>query len=327
MRGGGPMSTLVVPSEGCSLYDLVWANVPDGTPAKLEDLPWMRPTRVSNTADAITCPPENGMHVETFFGMPRRLRLVFTGEDITGVAQRPYGTNYALWQHPLTPYYQIKAGTEKLPVHPRAGLFGYRNWVGVLCEGDSDDSLRQRARTLQTYQERVRSSEYRKAKVLVAGWAMDNMKPRDFIWSLQPMVELEANQAVLLRAMIQVADMYCSDLRSRLMPVLGEKSARDAIIEAFYQQTEASFHMRFAELQQGTANQAQWVADLKRVALRLYDAATLDGFEQRDAEAIAAIITGRGYLLASFSGHSKVGKTAFELLQLPLPAKKDKTQP
>lgn len=328
MRGGGPMTTLVVPHADCSLYDLVWANVPDGFPARMDDLPWMRPTRQSNAKDAITCPIGNGMPVETFFGMPRRLRLTFTGQAVSGVVQRPYGTNYALWEHPLTPYYRLKPGTELLPVHPRAGLFGYRNWLGIVCE--SDNGLRERAQTLRTYQARVRASEFRHAQVLVAGWAMDNMKPRDFIWSEQPLIALEPAQTISLRAMIQAAELYASDLRARLKPVLGEKSALEATVEAFYQQTESSFQACLGPLQQGKAVAASWVADLRQVALRLYDGATLHGFDQRDAEAIAGIVENRSYLAAGFSGHGKTGAAAFDLLQLPLPArsaKKEKTQP
>jgi hypothetical protein len=83
-------------------------------------------------------------------------------------------------------------------------------------------------------------------------------------------------------------------------------------------------------LQQGKAVAASWVADLRQVALRLYDGATLHGFDQRDAEAIAGIVENRSYLAAGFSGHGKTGAAAFDLLQLPLPArsaKKGKTQP
>lgn len=43
MRGGGPIVTLVDPGQG-PLWDLVWANVPDGRPAGPEVLPWMRAT-------------------------------------------------------------------------------------------------------------------------------------------------------------------------------------------------------------------------------------------------------------------------------------------
>ena len=72
MRGGGPMVTLVDPGRG-NLWDLVWANVPDGKPAAPEVLPWMRPTYRSD-ADGSEVYPEGAHPAEAFFGMPRRLR-------------------------------------------------------------------------------------------------------------------------------------------------------------------------------------------------------------------------------------------------------------
>src|SRR5690625_567290 len=124
MRGGGPMVTLVQPSDG--LWALVWANVPYGRPATPDDLPWMRKTRTSEKAQQVL--PEQSHPGEAFFGMPRRLRLVEEDGLIIGVMQRPYGTNYAGWDHPLTPYYRPKLTDDWLPRRPRAGLFGYRNW-------------------------------------------------------------------------------------------------------------------------------------------------------------------------------------------------------
>lgn len=101
MRGGGPLVTLVEPGEG--LWSRVWANVPYGQPGDIQDLPWMRPTRVSDSG-LETLPPENTLFgPEAFFGMPRRLRLVASSSCVTGVIQKPYGANYALWKHPLSP--------------------------------------------------------------------------------------------------------------------------------------------------------------------------------------------------------------------------------
>ena len=72
MRGGGPMVTLVDPGRG--LWDMIWANVPDGAPQGTDALPWMRPTRVSKTKGSETYPVDGNL-AEAFFGMPRRLRL------------------------------------------------------------------------------------------------------------------------------------------------------------------------------------------------------------------------------------------------------------
>ncbi|MGB1208984.1 MAG: type I-E CRISPR-associated protein Cse1/CasA, partial [Paracoccaceae bacterium] len=140
MRGGGPLVTLIEPSPDCTLWDMIWANVPYGTPAKPKDLPWMRATRTSKAKGTEVTPPGNLPYsIEAFFGMPRRLRLMATQDQITGVIQKPYGTNYALWKHPLSPHYRLKSTTEWLPKHPKPGQFGYRNWLGIVSEAKNTD--------------------------------------------------------------------------------------------------------------------------------------------------------------------------------------------
>ena len=112
MRGGGPLVTLVHPlvdeNDQYSLWRLVFANVRTGSPLAASEagqaLPWLRPTQTSEKGQVMT--PEDSHRLEAFFGMPRRLRLVFGEDQVTGVLQKRYGTNYAAWKHPLTPYYR-----------------------------------------------------------------------------------------------------------------------------------------------------------------------------------------------------------------------------
>lgn len=52
LRGGGPLTTLVLPNNApCTLWHMLWANVPDGLPARAGELPlvfpWLAPTRRS----------------------------------------------------------------------------------------------------------------------------------------------------------------------------------------------------------------------------------------------------------------------------------------
>ena len=332
MRGGGPLVTLVEPRAGCSLWDLVWANVPCGVPQSADKLPWMRATRVSDTGGQVHETPDAA--IEAFFGMPRRLRLVFEDGLVTGVIQRPYGTNYGLWRHPLTPYYQMKAGDESLPVHPRAGLFGYRNWLGVVTQADKAE-LRQRAAALDEYDARVRDSERRAAQVIVAGWAMDNMKPRDFTLSRQPLVALDPERSAALRGMITAAETFGAALRQALKPVVGEGSALETLREEFFQQTDAPFHDRLAELSAGDAPAAGWLADMRGVALAIFDRAALPGLadlrivsrkpDEKQATGALAWVEARKFLLLTFTGHGKFGQSAFGDLGLPLPeARKQK---
>lgn len=330
MRGGGPLLTLVEPGNG--LWPLLWANTPYGRPAGPDDLPWMRPTATSEQGQKLF--PEQAHAVEALFGMPRRLRLVADdvaeGGLVTGVMQRPYGTNYAGWDHPLTPYYRLKLADEWLPKHPRAGRFGYRNWLGVIVAGQAasqetvDSGLTRLARTLRDWRERGGSKA---AQVLVAGWAMDNMKPRDFLLSTPPFVRLQGPALGCLLGMIEAAELFGAALRAALKPLLAEGQARDAAREAFYAETQSEFEARLAELEAGTDREAvarHWIAGLRAVALRLFEAHALPGLSERDIEKQQQIVEAHRSLGAAFAGYTKLGAKAYDGLMLPVPTKRQK---
>ncbi|TPE47871.1 type I-E CRISPR-associated protein Cse1/CasA [Amaricoccus solimangrovi] len=325
MRGGGPLVTLVEPPDR-SLWKLVWANVPCGTPQPLARLPWTRPTALSDKGREVHQPEGDGLAIEAFFGMPRRLRLVFENGEVTGVIQRPYGTNYGLWRHPLTPYYRMKPGDAPLPKHPRAGLFGYRNWLGVVAKTERDD-LRERAGVLDEYEARVRESEARAARIIVAGWAMDNMKPLDFTLSVQPFVALPPESGLMLAGLVEAADQAALALRAALEPILAGGEARESEREAFHAATELPFRERFEELKAEAAPAevaAHWLSDLRRHALARFDALALPGLHQREADVIQRIVAARHLLLAAFAGHGKYGGPMFTALRLERPVKKGK---
>jgi CRISPR system Cascade subunit CasA len=170
LRGGGPLTTLVVPTHPPTLWHRLWANVPPGrlTPAHAEFpriFPWLRPTRLSNEGQTTT--PENVDWRQAFFGMPRRIRLNFEPNidrrpcDLTGEIDdvivrnyrtRPHGTNYDAWGgvHPLTPHYRAKAGDPiRYPVHGQGGRMGYRQWVAMLH--GAKDGLREPAQCVSLF--------------------------------------------------------------------------------------------------------------------------------------------------------------------------------
>jgi len=317
MRGGGPMVTVVDPGQG--LWPLVWANVPDGRPAPPDALPWMRPTVTSENGAMVW--PEQAHPAEAFFGMPRRLRLVVDGDRVTGVVQRPYGTNYAGWAHPLTPYYRQKPDTERLPVHPRAGHFGYRNWLGIVAEAEKD-GLREQAEVV-----RLRQGRRLTGDLIVAGWAMDNMKPRDFILSRAPLLNLSDDRAEQLRGMVAAADQIAVLLRSALTPVLAEGETREAVREEFYLRTQSTFEALAGRLAADVPEAlAQiWLSKMRTVALReLFEKRALPGLDQRDIERQREIISAHSYLRATLAGLTKAGVKSWIALGLdpPTPQKK-----
>lgn len=316
MRGGGPMVTLADPGGG--LWPLIWANVPDGAPADPAVLPWMRATRTSERGEQVF--PQDAHPAEAFFGMPRRLRLVGQGGRITGVAQKPYGTNYAGWIHPLTPYYRQKAGAELLPVHPKAGAFGYRNWLGVVLPKRSADDTARRAETVEAWGERGGGL---RAELIVAGWAMDNMKPRDFVFSRAPLLDLPDDVAERAEGLVEAAGQVAVALRAALAPVLAEGAAREAACEAFFHDTQGRFEARLAQLTAVNADPAAvaegWLAELRAAALALFDRHALPGLAERDIRAQQAVVAARRMLGAALGGYGKTGRAMWAALGLTPP--------
>lgn len=319
MRGGGPMVTLADPGGG--LWPLIWANVPEGTPADPSVLPWMRATRTSETGRQVF--PQDAHPAEAFFGMPRRLRLVAQGGWITGVVQKPYGTNYAGWEHPLTPHYRQKAGAELLPVHPRAGTFGYRNWLGVVLPKRSADDTARRAAMVEAWGARGGG---RRAELIVAGWAMDNMKPRDFTFSRAPLLNLPDEVAERAEGLVEAAGQVAVALRGALAPVLAEGEAREAAREAFFHETQGPFEARLEQLTAVNADAGAvamgWLADLRVAALGLFDRQALPGLAERDIRDQQAVVAARRGLGLMLAGYGKAGRAAREALGLTPPEQK-----
>jgi CRISPR system Cascade subunit CasA len=323
MRGGGPMTTLVDPGEG--LWSIVWANVSAGKAQNKGDLPWMRPTRVSDDNKPATLPADvKTCSAETLFGMPRRLRLTFDDNGlVNGVVQRPYGTNYLQWRHPFTPYYQQKPGSDHLPVHPKPGAFGYRNWLGIVAAEKNDTVLRYRATCVEEWQNR--KARRTKTRLLIAGWAMDNMKPLDFVFSSQPLLTLTDAQTDVVNAMVKAADLFSSALRSALQPVCSEGEAREVLRENFYITTQTEFDDCVAALQNDEDSvkvATRWRDAMRRVALGIFQRAALDGLADRKPQDVEKIVSASGFLTATLAGMTKTGAQAYVDLELPLPKKK-----
>ena len=185
------MVTLMQPLDGAThaLWRLIWANVPEGAPLPAARaggaLPWLRATRTSKNGETVT--PAMSHPGEAFFGMPRRLRLLFEGDTMTGVVQKKHGTHYALWQHPLSPYYCEKPGAALLPVHPKPGRISYRNWLGLAFGQGSE--TRKVAASVRRFHHFL--SNPPPAELLVGGWAMSKMKPMDFDLNVYPTFRLD----------------------------------------------------------------------------------------------------------------------------------------
>lgn len=322
MRGGGPMITLVRPADlgEHPLWTTIWANVPDGEAVgadELDLLPWMRPTKTSEKGQ-ITDPPEDDFTPpETFFGMPRRIRLVEEAGRVTGVIQRPRGTNYGLWRHPLSPYYALKEGADILPRHPKPGALAYRNWFGISVSAPPGRAaLAYRATSVERYEKRAGQG---RANVLVAGWAMANMSPLDFLWSEQPLFDLVPEAARQAEQLAEAANVAASAMVGALRDALGIASSDGARLaperEAFYLATEGAFVVALEHLaKRREVDKTDWMRLVGNQALDQFDVLATDGLADLDVVSrdtvsfsnrptAKRIVMARMRLLASLKGN------------------------
>lgn len=330
MRGGGPMVTLVRPAAG-NLWATVWANVPEGRALaadKLTALPWMRPTLTSETGAMVEQPGADFPVPELFFGMPRRLRLVIADDVATGVVQRPWGTNYGAWRHPLSPYYALKPGEVPLPRHPKPGPFAYRNWMGITLTTTSQTALP--AQNVKLFDVRKGGD----ADILVAGWAMSNMSPLDFIWSEQPLFPLTDEAAMVAGDLVAAADHAARALAGALKDALGlaesDGTTLDRAREAFFQATQSRFEAALHGLLKGedeTGVKLAFWRVLVAQAEAQFNAAALPGLAQRDIiprdvtafsrrPTVARIVAAQRMLAGSLRGKKMREALAVEDLKL-----------
>jgi CRISPR system Cascade subunit CasA len=179
LRGGGPLTTLVLPEdENATLWSRLWANVMprDAVGQKGQNWSqpsaddgdlffWMQATRVSDRKGTEVLP--DGMHpLHAYWAMPRRFWLLFEQEhdscDLCGrpttavvrqIRSKKQGANYdGPWLHPLTPYRRDPKKLETLPLSTKGqptGL-GYRHWPDLILP-DAEGSGAMPARMLQHY--------------------------------------------------------------------------------------------------------------------------------------------------------------------------------
>ncbi|MBE0490257.1 MAG: type I-E CRISPR-associated protein Cse1/CasA, partial [Halomonas sp.] len=179
LRGGGPLTTLVLPEAAdASLWFRLWGNIvtpraltrsgQSWQPPRVDDdslFPWMAPTRVSDKKGTEVLP--ESMHpLHPYWSMPRRFRLVFEDEpcrcDLCGrevahavrrIRAKKQGVNYdGPWLHPLTPYRRDPKKPQEPPLSTKGqpGGLGYQHWSNLVLQ-DAEDSGSLPALAVQDY--------------------------------------------------------------------------------------------------------------------------------------------------------------------------------
>lgn len=204
LRGGGPLTTIIVPSKATLLWHTVWLNVIERSQfisatgnEQLDSLhfifPWLDDMETIQKSGGKTTPIQvHPSHV--FWGMPRRIR--FDESNIVGgtcdicsltsanlykaFLTKPNGFNYKFgWNHPLSPYYESKNTETKemewLAVHPQQGGVGYKDWLGFVL-GLSDQKKKRRQATIINHclsEGRLKGKQFR---LWIFGYDMDSNK-------------------------------------------------------------------------------------------------------------------------------------------------------
>lgn len=280
LRGGGPLTTLLVAEpnqkiEG-TLWHSLWLNVLpqrqfaelDGANAKTAPhliFPWLASIQAIQVDGGQTTSVQvHPAHV--FWAMPRRIRLdldnVTAGNcDLCGRTSerrvqryfsRPQGLNYnGAWSHPLSPYYETKEGM--LPLHPQPGGLGYKHWLGWVLGMQNEKRKVNAATVVSTYfQVPLEQRTGLRLRLWAFGFDMDNMKSRCWYESTLPLYQLndctqQAQTAVHddVGAWINGAELAASYLRGAVKDAwFGHEARGDfSFVDAsFWSATESAFY-------------------------------------------------------------------------------------
>jgi CRISPR system Cascade subunit CasA len=283
LRGGGPLTTLVVATPARSLWHDLWLNVKpqrlflqEGGDAKKTNtiftFPWLADIGKIQSAGGETQPSQTHPH-HLFWAMPRRIRLDFTAvrtgdcdvckrvsQQLLGCyVTKPQGLNYkGVWRHPFSPYYADKEDWR--PVHPQPGGFGYRHWLAWVLGLTQEKKSVQAAGVISYFlQERKKYQKSGQFRLWVFGYDMDNMKPRcwyETTFPLYSVADIErATQARLqniVASRIQATEDVTFYLRRSVKQAwFGESDLRgdlSFVDKAFWDSTEADFYRQLSDL-------------------------------------------------------------------------------
>ena len=211
LRGGGPLTTLVVLDENsdlpCDLWRNLWLNVLEqpeldtltgniARTAPADIFPWLGKTRTSEKKTGQETTPRDGHPLQMYWAMPRRIRIqwgtstrghcdicgLLSNELVTHYYTRNYGTNYTgPWRHPLTPYREDNTGNH-LPQQVQPGGFSYQHWLGMT--GDIGAS----AKVVSRYHNLGRKDA--QFRLYAFGYDMDKMKARCWDETTYPLITM-----------------------------------------------------------------------------------------------------------------------------------------
>ena len=280
LRGGGPITTLVVPvdespEKPSTLWQKLWLNVLPKEALndscsdikKIGDvLPWMVATRTSDGSDGVETTPESVHPLQAYWSMPRRIRIdtssidghgncsICAAKDVRTIRHyltRHGGTNYTgNWLHPLTPY-SLDSKGEKPPISikGRQAGKGYREWLGMVL--GNDDHQPDAAKVTRHFNEKRSRKEGRKGyRLWCFGYDMSNMKAMCWYDSTLPIHEVDISRRTTfigrVKAVLDSAEGMASELHRQVKAAWyrrpGDVGSEPAVFDSFWEETEPLFY-------------------------------------------------------------------------------------
>ncbi|MGB9499440.1 MAG: type I-E CRISPR-associated protein Cse1/CasA [Dissulfuribacterales bacterium] len=285
LRGGGPLTTLVMPDNSTgdqTLWKLLWLNVLSKEElgslsekykqtSDLADIfPWAGQTRTSEKKTGQDTLPANAHLFQMYWGMPRRIRLDFenpgfgncdlcgdTSEKlISQFRMKNYGMNYSgEWEHPLSPH--RFDNRMPIPLHPQKGGISYRHWLGLTLGDESENQ--KPALVVQKYLHERSDlvAGNLQARIWVFGYDMDNMKARCWYDSLMPIENIPEkymdafykNAGLFIDTSKKIAGNVRSELKKAWFTRPADHKGDFSFVDtAFWQNTENAFYDSIKEL-------------------------------------------------------------------------------
>lgn len=331
IRGGGPLTTLVVPEEKSSLWCKLWFNVisEEHLPILSGEIslnsnpdifPWMKLTTGKEVYPS-QCNP-----MQMYFGMPRRIRFEYGGpaicdisgnyskKTVTGYKTRHSGNDYkGLWTHPLTPYHFPNKEGDLLSLKPKIGGIGYKHWLSIAF---GSDNIR-RSINIKLLDESVRKDIVKEVGIQAwsCGYAMNKMKSECWYESKMPLYSIDGNErkdaanfvSVLIQQAQEISSSLCYAIKSSWASQPKDLSGDMSFLyTAFWQNTEPSFYTILKELIDNLENIVtrnrlvdEWGRILRKEVETLFDANALA--QQEDVLHMKRVVKARKGLNAGIS--------------------------
>ncbi len=315
LRGGGPLTSLVRPSDEALLWQKIWLNVLDeeslvksiGIPAS-DVFPWLAATRVSDKGGRNTR-PEDVHLLQMFWGTPRRIRLCFEpsqhqccdicdghdGPFVERYITQNYGVKYDGWVHSLSGYF-FDGKKEKPPISVKGqkGGLAYRHWINLVLAHSNDAACAAKVAMAYMGQRARDIGSQRIARLWCFGYDMENMKARCWYDHTLPLFRLDPDQREnvlswggdLINAAWDVAGNLRMQVKAAWFRRPGDvKGDVSTIVQEFWQQSESDFYKLLERLIALPGDQPlappeiyeAWMKRLQALAYKLFDEWALEG--------------------------------------------------